>query len=150
MGQLCPFADSLFHRFPLPTPYPFFVTSRIPAEKTIRSRWLSFFWLAQQNQQFTNPAHCRDFFMPKNKMEVSRLKKLKERLKRGLALMIAAASIVSVLPSMNVSAASQTAKITFAYCHDGAGNAIRYQQTVTHDGRVCGEAGEARTRIYAA
>lgn len=63
--------------------------------------------------------------------------------------MMAAASIVSVLPSMNVSAASQTAKITFAYCHDGAGNAIRYQQTVTHDGRVCGEAGEARTRIYA-
>lgn len=77
------------------------------------------------------------------------MKKLKERLKRGLALMMAAASIVSVLPSMNVSAASQTAKITFAYCHDGAGNAIRYQQTVTHDGRVCGEAGEARTRIYA-
>lgn len=69
------------------------------------------------------------------------MKKLKERLKRGLALMMAAASIVSVLPSMNVSAASQTAKITFAYCHDGAGNAIRYQQTVTHDGRVCGEAG---------
>lgn len=63
--------------------------------------------------------------------------------------MMAAASIVSVFPSMNVSAASETAKITFAYCHDGAGNTIKYQQTVTHDGRVCGEAGEARTRIYA-
>ncbi|MEY8237298.1 thioester domain-containing protein [Lachnospiraceae bacterium 66-29] len=82
-------------------------------------------------------------------MEVSRLKKLKERLKRGLAMMMAAASIVSVFPSMNVSAASETAKITFAYCHDGAGNTIKYQQTVTHDGRVCGEAGDARTRIYA-
>ena len=77
------------------------------------------------------------------------MKKLKERLKRGLAMMMAAASIVSVFPSMNVSAASETAKITFAYCHDGAGNTIKYQQTVTHDGRVCGEAGEARTRIYA-
>ena len=75
------------------------------------------------------------------------MKKLKERLKRGLAMMMAAASIVSVLPSMNVSAASETAKITFAYCHDGAGNTIKYQQTVTHDGRVCGEAGDARTRI---
>ena len=68
------------------------------------------------------------------------MKKLKERLKRGLAMMMAAASIVSVFPSMNVSAASETAKITFAYCHDGAGNTIRYQQTVTHDGRNCGEA----------
>lgn len=77
------------------------------------------------------------------------MKKLKERLKRGLAMMMAAASIVSVFPSMNVSAASETAKITFAYCHDGAGNTIKYQQTVTHDGRVCGEAGDARTRIYA-
>ena len=77
------------------------------------------------------------------------MKKLKERLKRGLAMMMAAASIVSVFPSMNVSAASETAKITFAYCHDGAGNTIRYQQTVTHDGRNCGEAGDARTRIYA-
>lgn len=77
------------------------------------------------------------------------MKKLKERLKRGLAMMMAAASIVSVLPSMNVSAASETAKITFAYCYDGAGNTIRYQQSVTHDGRNCGEAGDARTRIYA-
>ena len=89
------------------------------------------------------------FLCQKINMEVSRLKKLKERLKRGLAMMMAAASIVSVFPSMNVSAASETAKITFAYCHDGAGNTIKYQQTVTHDGRVCGEAGEARNRIYA-
>lgn len=77
------------------------------------------------------------------------MKKLKERLKRGLAMMMAAAAVFSALPSMPVSAASETAKITFAYCHDGAGNAIRYQQTVTHDGRTCGEAGNARTRIYA-
>ncbi len=77
------------------------------------------------------------------------MKKLKERLKRGIAIMMAAATVVSVLPSMSVSAASETAKITFQYCHDGAGNTIRYQQTVTHDGRTCGEAGEARTRIYA-
>ncbi len=77
------------------------------------------------------------------------MKKLKERLKRGLAMMMAAAAMVSMLPSMSVSAASETAKITFAYCHDGAGNTIRYQQSVTHDGRNCGEAGEARTRIYA-
>ena len=44
-------------------------------------------------------------------MEVSRLKKLKERLKRGLALMMAAASIVSVLPSMNVSAVNDGVKM---------------------------------------
>ncbi|NBH13297.1 hypothetical protein D3Z36_03665 [Lachnospiraceae bacterium] len=75
------------------------------------------------------------------------MKKLKERLKRGLATLMAAAAMVSVLPSTPVAAASETAKITFEYCHDGAGNTIRYQQTVTHDGRNCGEAGEARTRI---
>ena len=56
-----------FSPFPPSHTLPLSLTSRISAEKTIRSRWLSFFWLAQQNQQFTNPAYRRDFFMPKNK-----------------------------------------------------------------------------------
>ena len=77
------------------------------------------------------------------------MKKLKERLKRGLAMMMAAATVVSVLPSLSVSAASERATITFENCTDGAGNAIRYQQSVSHAGRNCGEAGEVRTRIYA-
>jgi len=129
--------------FPLPTPYPF----ELPAEKTIGSRWLSTFRLEKAEQRVhPHPAYRRAFFMQKiPEMEVSKLKKLKERLKRGLAMMMAA--MVSVLPSTPVLAASETAKITFEYCHDGAGNTIRYQQTVTHDERNCGEAGEARTRI---
>ena len=45
------------------------------------------------------------------------MKKLKEKLKRGLAMMMAAAAIVSSLPSMSVLAASETAKITFQHCH---------------------------------
>lgn len=77
------------------------------------------------------------------------MKKLKERLKRGIAVIMAAAAIVSGLPSMPVSAASETAKITFQHCYDASGNTIRYQQTVTHDGRTCAEAGEIRSRIYA-
>ncbi len=77
------------------------------------------------------------------------MNKLKERLKKGLAMMMAVAVVVSVLLPMPVEAASETAKIVFQYCHDAAGNSIRYQQTVTHDGRVCTEAGNARTRIYA-
>lgn len=77
------------------------------------------------------------------------MKKLKERLKRGLAMIMAAAAMVSVFPSMSVSAASERASITFANCVDGAGNAIRYQQSVSHNGHNCGDAGEIRTRIYA-
>ena len=77
------------------------------------------------------------------------MKKMKERLKRGLAMMMAAATVVSVLPSLSVSAASERATITFENCTDGAGNAICYQQSVSHAGRNCGEAGEVRTRIYA-
>ncbi len=77
------------------------------------------------------------------------MKKLKEKLKRGFAMMMALAAIVSSIPSMSVMAASETAKITFQHCHDAAGNTIRYQQTVTHDGRTCSEAGEVRSRIYA-
>lgn len=77
------------------------------------------------------------------------MKKLKERLKRGLAIIMAAAAMVSVFPSMSVSAASERASITFANCVDGAGNAIRYQQSVSHNGHNCGDAGEIRTRIYA-
>lgn len=77
------------------------------------------------------------------------MKKLKEKLKRGLAMMMAVAAIVSSLPSMSVLAASETAKITFQHCHDATGNTIRYQQTVTHDRRTCSEAGEIRSRIYA-
>ncbi len=76
-------------------------------------------------------------------------KKIRERLKKGIAMLMAAAAVVSALPSLPMSAASGNAAITFENCLDGAGNAIRYQQSVRHDNRSCGEAGEVRTRIYA-
>lgn len=76
-------------------------------------------------------------------------KKVKERLKRGFALLMAAAAVVSMRPSLPMKAASEQATITFENCLDGAGNAIRYQQSVSHNGHNCGDAGEVRTRIYA-
>ena len=76
-------------------------------------------------------------------------KKTRERLKKGIAMVMAAAAIVSALPSLPMSAASERAAITFENCFDGAGNAIRCQQSVSHDNRNCGDAGEVRTRIYA-
>ena len=76
-------------------------------------------------------------------------KKIKERLKRGFALLMAAAAVVSMHPSLPMKAASEQATITFENCLDGAGNAIRYQQSVSHNGHNCGDAGEVRTRIYA-
>lgn len=76
-------------------------------------------------------------------------KTVKQLLKKGIALMMAAATVVSVFPAVPASAASERATITFAYCYDGAGNTIRYQQTYSHNGITCGHAGEARTRIYA-
>ena len=62
---------------------------------------------------------------------------------------LAAVTTLSVLPTATVSAASQRATITFAYCYDGNGNTIRYQQTASHNGVTFSHAGEARTRIYA-
>lgn len=62
---------------------------------------------------------------------------------------LAAVTTLSVLPAATVSAASQRATITFAYCYDGNGNTIRYQQTASHNGITFSHAGEARTRIYA-
>ena len=77
------------------------------------------------------------------------MKKIKQLFKKGIALALAAVTTLSVLPAATVSAASERATITFAYCYDGNGNTIRYQQTFSHNGITCGHAGEARTRIYA-
>ena len=77
------------------------------------------------------------------------MKKIKQLFKKGIALALAAVTTLSVLPASTVSAASERATITFAYCYDGNGNTIRYQQTVSHNGITCSHAGEARTRIYA-
>lgn len=76
-------------------------------------------------------------------------KKVKTFLKKSVAMLMAFATVASVLPAVTASAASERATITFEYCYDSAGNVIRYQQTYYHDGRECGQAGEARTRIYA-
>lgn len=77
------------------------------------------------------------------------MKKIKQALRKGIALATAAVTVLSVFPASTVAAASERAVITFDYCYDGSGNTIRYQQTFSHNGIVCGHAGEARTRIYA-
>ena len=77
------------------------------------------------------------------------MKKIKQLFRKGVALALAAVTTLSVLAAATVSAASQRATITFAYCYDGNGNTIRYQQTASHNGITFSHAGEARTRIYA-
>lgn len=77
------------------------------------------------------------------------MKKIKQLFRKGVALALAAVTTLSVFPAATVSAASQRATITFAYCYDGNGNTIRYQQTASHNGITFSHAGEARTRIYA-
>ena len=77
------------------------------------------------------------------------MKKIKQLFRKGVALALAAVTTLSVLPAATVSAASERATITFAYCYDGNGNTIRYQQTASHNGITFSHAGEARTRIYA-
>ncbi len=77
------------------------------------------------------------------------MKKIKQLFRKGVALVLAAVTTLSVFPAATVSAASQRATITFAYCYDGNGNTIRYQQTASHNGVTFSHAGEARTRIYA-
>ena len=82
-------------------------------------------------------------------MEENEVKKIKQLFRKGVALALAAVTTLSVLPAATVSTASQRATITFAYCYDGNGNTIRYQQTASHNGITFSHAGEARTRIYA-
>lgn len=82
-------------------------------------------------------------------MEENEVKKIKQVLRKGIALATAAVTMLSVFPTSAVAAASERAVITFDYCYDGSGNTIRYQQTFSHNGIICGHAGEARIRIYA-
>ena len=134
-------------RFPLPTPYPFRITSSLPAEKKNKEPVA----IHIPPDQYPALPASRDFLCgPKgSEMEENEVKKIKQLFKKGIALALAAVTTLSVLPAATVSAASERATITFDYCYDGNGNTIRYQQTVSHDGITCGHAGEARTRIYA-
>lgn len=77
------------------------------------------------------------------------MKKIKQAFRKGIALAMAAVTTLSVFPASTVAAASAHANIRFEYCYDGNGNGIRYQQTVSNDGHICGHAGELATRIYA-
>lgn len=76
-------------------------------------------------------------------------KKVKQIVKQVAAILMAAVTAASVFPATMAQAASQRAAITFAYCYDGAGNTIRYQQTYSHNGITCGTAGETITKIFA-
>ena len=76
-------------------------------------------------------------------------KKIRKFLKKSVAMLMALAAAAAVFPEETALAASERAAISFENCYDSAGNVIRYQQSVYHDGHECGEAGEARTRIYA-
>nr|WP_157888451.1 hypothetical protein [Lachnoclostridium phocaeense] len=54
------------------------------------------------------------------------MKKIKQLFRKGVALALAAVTTLSVLPAATVSAASQRATITFAYCYDGNGNTMPF------------------------
>lgn len=77
------------------------------------------------------------------------MKKRKKLFQRLVAGTMAILTAFSVIPTSTVFAASEKATITFEYAYDSKGNAIHFQQTVTHGGITCGHAGETRVRIYA-
>ncbi|MGL6199668.1 MAG: thioester domain-containing protein [Lachnospiraceae bacterium] len=76
-------------------------------------------------------------------------KKVKQAFRRIGAILMVLAIILSVLPGMSVSAASEKAQISFEYCYDSSGNIILWGSTITHDGLTVGKAGNAKTRIMA-
>lgn len=76
-------------------------------------------------------------------------KKGKQLFQKAVAMMMALLTATSIFPTSTAMAATEKATITFEYAYDSNGNAIHYQQTVTHDGITCGHAGETRVRIYA-
>lgn len=65
-------------------------------------------------------------------------KKAKQLIQRTVAMIMALLTAVSIFPSSTAMAATEKATITFEYAYDSNGNAIHYQQTVTHDGITCG------------
>ena len=149
-GKWVPMWISSFSDFLVSPPHTL-PPSGLPAvyqpKRRIRSRWLSIF-----HRISTQPCQQAGIFLcgPKgSEMEENEVKKIKQLFRKGVALALAAVTTLSVLPAVTVSAASQRATITFAYCYDGNGNTIRYQQTASHNGVTFSHAGEARTRIYA-
>lgn len=82
-------------------------------------------------------------------MEESKVKKFRQLFRKGIAMVMAAATMLSVVPAVTGSAASEYATISFGYSYDGNGNIIYYQQTFSHNGRTAGSAGEAIKKIYA-
>ena len=147
MGSYVDFQLFRFSGFPSPHPTPSGLPAVYQPKRRIRSRWLSTF-----RRISTQPCQQAGIFLcgPKgSEMEENEVKKIKQLFRKGVALALAAVTTLSVLPAATVSAASQRATITFAYCYDGNGNTIRYQQTASHNGVTFSHAGEARTRIYA-
>ena len=145
MGSYVDFQFSRFSGFPSPHPTPSGLPAVYQPKRRIRSRWLSIF-----HRISTQPCQQAGIFLcgPKgSEMEENEVKKIKQLFRKGVALALAAVTTLSVLPAATVSAASQRATITFAYCYDGNGNTIRYQQTASHNGVTFSHAGEARTRM---
>ena len=70
-GEVCPCGQSNFFRFPLSTPHPFQFTSRLPAEKTIGSRWLSTFSAEEVHIVTLHPAYRRAFLCVSSGMEIA-------------------------------------------------------------------------------
>ena len=120
MGSYVDFQLFRFSGFPSPHPTPSGLPAVYQPKRRIRSRWLS-----TSRRISTQPCQQAGLFLcgPKgSEMEENEVKKIKQLFRKGVALALAAITTLSVLPAATVSAASQRATITFAYCYDGNGN----------------------------
>lgn len=75
--------------------------------------------------------------------------KLKKLFRKAAAILLAAATALSVAPVQSVQAApGDTVKITFAYSYDSAGNPMRYNSSATIGGYTAGGAGKYKYRMF--
>lgn len=75
--------------------------------------------------------------------------RLKRFVKKAAAMLLAAATALSVAPVQSVQAApGDSVKITFAYAYDSAGNPMHYNSSATIGGYTAGGAGKYKYRMF--
>lgn len=74
--------------------------------------------------------------------------KFRRLFKKAAATLMAAVTVLSVLPTTTAFAAGDIGTISFAYTYDSSGNAMRYNSSAVFDGYTAGGTGEYKYRMF--
>ena len=74
--------------------------------------------------------------------------KIKQFFKKAAAMVMAAVTVLSLLPATAFAATGDVGTISFSHTYDSAGNAIRYNSSAVINGYTSGGTGEYKNRMY--